>query len=398
MKRVLFALMMLYSLAMPFSISLSETPGLLLPVLSILFLLRPVRLLVGSRLLSISSLLLLVYALLMVVFGWMPEGSAHALHRLVAFLNVIAFPLIVLKGPQPDRDILWVVRAFLLGVVILGIQHSVELPLELRRGVSLFDTGNMTDPQFFMTALVLVSALGPEVLPGRARQTFLFLCLLYIGGLLIHFKRGAWIAASLACMAVIALKRKVVAMLWIVAVAGLALCLPATRMRLTQLRELPDVRVGGRWALWTEAAPGLIRDHPWGVGFKQSSHELLLQYTRNIQPGLDHLHNNLLQIPVELGWIGLILWLLVNGVGFAVMLGNLRAARELRQPALNKLSIGLLAAFFGLHINGLVEYNVGDMEILLLYSWILGMAATVHARLALYRNEDPSAMDGRRTE
>ena len=110
------------------------------------------------------------------------------------------------------------------------------------------------------------------------------------------------------------------------------------------------------------------------MGWKSVRHEDFVAVTDQVEPRLNHLHNNLLQIRLELGWFGLIAWTLWMGaVGWQLY----RAARARGAGTCGDgtLALGLLGAFTGLMINGLVEYNFGDSEVFLLMLFLIGLSA-----------------------
>ncbi len=144
------------------------------------------------------------------------------------------------------------------------------------------------------------------------------------------------------------------------------------------LRSIGNVARGDRAAIWSEVAPGIIADHPWGFGYMALTHEDMLRYSRNIQPGLNHLHNNVLQIRLELGWPGILVWLGWMGVALGLLVRAARRESRFRGSEA-PLGQGALAAFCALLLNGMVEYNFGDTEILMVFNLLIGMAACLAA-------------------
>jgi len=117
-----------------------------------------------------------------------------------------------------------------------------------------------------------------------------------------------------------------------------------------------------------------LKDHPQGIGYGAATHEDFLKYARRIQPKLNHLHNNVVQIALELGWAGLGIWLYWMGKSFWIFLSGYRRTRGSDTEAA-AVFLGVLAAFCGLMVNGLVEYNFGDSEILMVIGLLMGLAS-----------------------
>ena len=126
--------------------------------------------------------------------------------------------------------------------------------------------------------------------------------------------------------------------------------------------------------MWTKIAPELVRQHPWGIGYRSLTNDMMRRIAPEVEPERDHLHSNLVQVLVDSGWLGLALYLfwmsgaIANAASLARKAQRLWAAPE---PALI-----LLLAMAGLFANGLVEYNFGDAEIVLLYGFIMGSASS----------------------
>jgi O-antigen ligase len=76
---------------------------------------------------------------------------------------------------------------------------------------------------------------------------------------------------------------------------------------------------------------------------------------------------------VELGWAGLAAWILWILAALWLMVSNLLKALKACDP-LSWIAVGTLCAFVGLLLNGMVEYNFGDSEILMLFLFLIGVA------------------------
>jgi O-antigen ligase len=87
---------------------------------------------------------------------------------------------------------------------------------------------------------------------------------------------------------------------------------------------------------------------------------------------LNHLHNNLLQLALEIGWLGALAWL---GWVTHVLVVALRAWRDLpRDQVVERATlIGALGGWIALLINGMVEFNFGDSEVYMLMNLLMGL-------------------------
>lgn len=89
---------------------------------------------------------------------------------------------------------------------------------------------------------------------------------------------------------------------------------------------------------------------------------------------IGHMHSNLLQIALERGVPALIVWLILLGV-YGRML-----VRLIRTDGLNEIRgvpLGALGGLTGFFTSGLVHYNWGDSEVVMVFYFIMGLSLVV---------------------
>ena len=129
---------------------------------------------------------------------------------------------------------------------------------------------------------------------------------------------------------------------------------------------------GGRLSMWRLGAE-LVSRYPLGVGLKNAS------YMRTLDPTLPylhrHMHNNLLNVAVESGWIGAaaFVWWMVVAISIGIYCWRRfhPNAETLRQARILLLCAGI--AILGWQVSGLVEYNFGDGEVRLIAFFLMGI-------------------------
>lgn len=307
------------------------------------------------------------------VLGVRPAHSCARCYRILMLGLVFAYPAAFGAG---DADALrGAVRAavlFVAATTARAVYDVGRVAVELGRGTDLYDTGNMRDPQMYMISLCLLAAFL-ATRPGARRPALIPAAVVANAiGLVLHFKRGVWFAFMLAVtgIALLARRWRVVAAVAVAAAAVLAL--PQTRQRLAALNKEWSADTGGRYVLWTQVAPAMLKEYPWGMGLRGPSHEDFAKHAERLQPHLEHLHNNVLEIALELGWAGLAVWIWWMVVVLVVFFGAWRAGGEGAW-----LALGGLAAFAGLLLNGVVEYNFGDSEILMAACLLMGLSGVI---------------------
>lgn len=105
---------------------------------------------------------------------------------------------------------------------------------------------------------------------------------------------------------------------------------------------------------------------------------------------LGHMHSNLLQIALERGVPALILWLAFLFVYGRTLWSSLRSRAKLEWIERGIL-IGALGGLAGFFTSGLVHYNWGDSEVVMVFYMIMGLALAVSRRVFL--SADPIRTD-----
>jgi putative inorganic carbon (HCO3(-)) transporter len=165
----------------------------------------------------------------------------------------------------------------------------------------------------------------------------------------------------------------------VVLVAGVVVTLamiatPPVRQRITNTARdfsLP----GNRYDIWA-AAVDVIGRFPMGVGRKNG--EILRDYP-NIPAHHKHAHDNLLQVTLENGFLGLAAFLWWMG-RFAWIAWRACQRIPRHEPGLRAIAVAVFATFVGFQVAGLVEYNFGDSEVLEAFFLTMGLGLVADER------------------
>jgi O-antigen ligase len=205
---------------------------------------------------------------------------------------------------------------------------------------------------------------GTRVWRGRIPLWPLLIGLLAAAEILV-MKRGSWFSTGLVLIALGGRRllrwRRLLPVIFLLAL--LAVGVAPVRQRLADLRTEFTTGSGGRLAMWTEVAPVLLKAHPWGIGFRAMTSERMREIAPRIERDRDHLHSNFVEMAVSLGWAGLALYL----VWMAFLMRDALAADAAPRP--------LFWMILALFLNGVVEYNFADAEIVILLGLLGGLAA-----------------------
>lgn len=180
--------------------------------------------------------------------------------------------------------------------------------------------------------------------------------------LLVNLKRGPWAGILVGVILFCSLhaKRLVLPLL-------LATCLLAGAISPIQKRILSSEAhffiSGGRNAIW-QIGGELALKYPLGIGFENSG--FLRSFSSEIPDNLKHFHNNVLNVAVETGWLGALLYLIAF---YTIIKGafcpNLNGERKILASA---LGCGLIAW----QVAGFVEYNFGDAAVVAVAYMMIG--------------------------
>jgi hypothetical protein len=290
------------------------------------------------------------------------------LNRLLIFPLMGAVTAACVGGKAPPKRMGLLCGYLVTGVCLKGIMDLFRFPYHLWKGVRFEDIGDMSSPQFYLVGLMIWLGLLSAKSFQKTR-IFWWALPIVVAGILAHQKRGVWLAVAVTVFLWAVWNRRWKTLVTLIAVAGLSLTLPFVQTRLNRLREVIEPTHGGRMILWTQVSPRMFEKYPWGMGYNGSTYEdfrEVLPRKYHLEPRLRHLHNNFLQIRLEMGWTGVLWW----GAWMTV------AAYKGFKPAgggMNAMQMAVAFGFLGLFLNGLVEYNFGDSEVMKLYLILLGM-------------------------
>jgi hypothetical protein len=249
--------------------------------------------------------------------------------------------------------LLFVAISLLVTVRVMNFKYAVfyQPPLILMVGILLWKLHFFSYlRRFWSTTYTQASFLALAFLP------------LLICAFIFQLKRGPWIGVLFAItfLGIQLGNRKVVLG---VIISGLSmLTFPIVRNRLFNL--ITDFTIaGGRERMWTIGLEIASR-FPLGVGPKNSI------FMRTLDPYLPpthrHLHNNLLNVIVEMGYLGgvIFIWWMLTLIYLGFRWARVAATASdpsIRRAAL--LAVSLSAAILSSQFAGMFEYNFGDAEI-----------------------------------
>jgi len=338
--------MLFYALCIPFFLDAAKR----MPILPLICL-------------FLSSSIAAFYAVLRSSF---PDQVGRIFHGTVSHSGQIGIYLIVLIGfiafaeklsKQEVRPITWLYSATLsVALLLLGFGDSFLIPEYLRHTAAF-----LLMLWFCWQTWIFFKASNYTV---ALYNWLLLVCLpLTFSALLVNLKRGPWLGIVVG-LSIYFLVRKPIRILYVLAIAiALFLLIEPINDRIVASHDHFNI-AGGRNAIW-EIGTDLAIRYPLGIGFDNSG--FLQNFSHQIPKELNHFHNNFINILVETGWLGLLmfLWWLITIISWGFKWRN--------HPIFGSVILACSCGFLSWQIAGLVEYNFGDSEVYLLVLALAGL-------------------------
>ncbi len=373
---------------------------------------------------------IMIFLSFSVISGLFSIDPQRTLRGLKSEFLVLLFYLII--NNLRDRDtIRKVVRAFIIGSVLVSAFGIIQYFV----GVSKLNGVIVSSPEILSGApaglldflsmnnlRVVATRSHPLTLAGGLMMSLaIVICLLVFGSkenrkqklwlgiaaiiigtaFVFTFSRGPWISMMLVLIFIEFVKpvKKTVpwALIFIFSVIIIAgtISFSMKDTRISIIDRVLDIKDSDRVYMW-QSGWEMFKDYPLtGVGIKNISQI----YYKYINPKAIHgkdwgeLHNNFIQILVERGIFGLgaFLWLLISCFKEGIRRYRFSISRSRYSMA---LILGCLAAFLGFAIAGMVEYNYGDSEVVMMMWFLVGLlmvtdnSSDSDKRIAVFMDRD----------
>jgi O-antigen ligase len=293
-------------------------------------------------------------------FSDLPLASFIDSKQLVLFLMV---PVVAhfARGARATR-VLDVIIAFGSAAALYGIYQYY---LGGRNSLELRPMGPLTHWMTYSGVIMLVTGAALARLIFYTREWIwpAIAVPALVAALVLSLTRNAWMGAAAAIVVLLAVRSW--RLLLVVPVAALILMLvaPAAVMsRISSIGDMSDPSTRDRIAMLRSGAR-MVRDHPLvGVG-PEMVQRVYLQYRDPlfVNETNPHLHNVPVQIAAERGLPALAVWL------WFVLVASRGLWRQLREGPAKAVAGAGLAAMVAMLVAGLLEYNFGDSEFLMLF-------------------------------
>ena len=312
-------------------------------------------------------------------------GFSQLLASLHSFYETGFGTLLSLKTPGPltESGQLVLVIPCLLGLVFAkNLNQNKESKLSLLGPTAIFLClltfswpENISAAHSGIVQIIsglLVVAIIASLFRSSKSKTPLQILAVLFAALIVNLKRGPWFGVIASALVLGSfLSKKLILASGLVTLAAFFLLSPVRERTLSVIDHY--LIGGGRHEMWTIGME-ITERFPLGVGLDNA--DVIQKFDPDLPDTHRHMHNNFLNIAVELGWLGLIIYIWWMFRFIAVGIKN-----ALKSSKITEHDIYLLAfstAILGWQVAGFAEFNFGDSEIKLLAFLIMGFIMSLY--------------------
>ncbi|NNE06924.1 MAG: hypothetical protein HKN20_00040 [Gemmatimonadetes bacterium] len=316
---------------------------------------------------------LLAWVLCYLVAAWFAEDRSGSVAKLSKLAVLAVVPLVAMMVRTPKR-LAFVLGALLVGGIVTSVYGFVTLPNRANGRL----TGYVA---FYMTTaglLLQLTLVGTAILAALPKRSALFrLALLAVPvlaiALLLTYTRGAWIGAVAGLTAIFIARFPRLFYIPVI-LAILANVVPGpVRDTARSAWDLNHPRNRERLFMY-EAGARIFRDHPvTGIGLTGMKEKYLAYRDPAAKEHAVHLHSVPVHLAASMGSVGIVGWFVTFG-GILIWLVRSFRRRAHAPPVVRGALLGVIAVWAGFVVNGLFEWNLGDVEVITLFWTMIGLA------------------------
>ena len=348
------------------------------------------------------SWVLLLFLLLTVLSAVLSEDPWRDIRHLKSCIKfIIPFILVTyMTGKQARTTLFWIFGISGISMLWGLLQFLSSDGVDLLDRIDGFMSHWMTYSGQLMMVLVASAAYGVYILKkgegGRKLYSFLWFLFsaLMAGILILTYTRSAWggVIGGIAVLTVLNLRMR-----WLLVLAAsvvlMAVLMPASLQdRIASGFDPRDTTTRGRLDIWRSGIMVALENPLVGVGFSSVPVESLKYREEKDLPewAYQHSHNNLIQvaatsgIPAVIAWISL--WLKIFWDFFRIRSGN---KKNVFIAVQSSSGIAVLAAF---HLMGLLEFNFGDSEIMVLLLFFISIPYVLSRETEARKREETGSL------
>lgn len=336
--------------------------------------------------LDLTSVPLLLFVIITIISGFTSAASSYSL-PIAVLTSVFMLSYLLVKVCFTDRLFLdFVMALFVIAAactalvaifqVYAGYMDMSWVDRNLFAALRIRVTSTFGNPNVYGTYLLLVIPLS-GALVIYAKSIFYKFCALGITGLLLialglTYSRGCYVALAAALFVFLILVERRLIVLFAAGLIVMPFVLPAGIIaRIVSIVDFTDTSTMYRISIW-QASLRMLGDF-WmaGIGQGPEAYNNVYPYYAFSAVTALHSHNLYLQIFLETGIVGLLVFIGILACFFRTQFSFMRHTAEKKRKL---LSAAMTAAVVGFLIQGIFDHAFYNYRVMLIFFLYIGLA------------------------
>ena len=326
-----------------------------------------------------------------------PRGSMRDLG--IHFLGILML-FIIVNEPMTKKQVSRIFDGLIYIATVISIYGIYQYFAGVPMGSGWVDTtqnpdltvrvfGTFENPNLFAEYLIMIFPIlyGKLMYCGKVSKKIMFgfLGMLMFAALLMTASRAGWLGFMFGLVVfVLVLNFKIIFPMGILGLLSLPFMPDSIMHRIKTIGSLSDSSNYYRYSLWKSTA-AIIKDF-WesGIGLGYLSFRAVTPYyIKNMAPY--HTHNTYLQVLVEFGVIGFILFLLFC---LKVFTKGVKTFKHAKDKYIRIFSIAMISSFSSVMLHGIAENIFFNPKIIIMFWFIIGFIIKLNLMVDIYDGEN----------
>ncbi|MCL2571373.1 MAG: O-antigen ligase family protein [Defluviitaleaceae bacterium] len=332
-----------------------------------------------------TAVFLLFFIIITLISGVMSVDMASSVPIAVLTSVFMLSTLLVMACCKTRESVDMFILGFVAASAIAGVVGAyqmltghttvawLDLMLFTDIGLRLYST--FDNPNVYGTYLLLAIPVAAACVV-YAKKIFFKICAFGITGLLVlnliaTYSRGCYVSLAIGALIFVLIIKKQLIVAFIPALIGVFLLLPSTVVnRVVGILNFDDTSTVFRLNIWRGSLRMLMDFWPIGVGQGEAAFNRVYTYYSLGAIFTPHSHNLFLQIFIETGIVGILVFVGVLACFIRAQVNFLRRTNEFR---LRVFSAALVAAVVGFLAQGAFDYNFYNYRVMLTFFLFMGI-------------------------
>lgn len=333
------------------------------------------------------SFLILLQAGMFILSCFISPNQIQSYQKIWIFLSPLICFLVLSIVPIAEDKVRLMLSLFVFLVTIHLINQLVFYgeTYSLLHRLTYYGNPIIFGQVISMTCILLVIFISNDKI--NIGSLIFSICLL-IGliGLFLTYSRGAWLGfiAFVIWFMAINLKNRILWLMTIlVGVFSIIVfwAIPGLTNRLFSIYSFTSITNAQRLDLWRNSIKMIPQSPIFGIGMNMFPIHYHNMNHSPLIPLANHAHNNFLNILVEFGIIGFIIWILLV---MGIFLYCYRVVKDTNNPIQHCLGKVIIGWLISLLVHGMTDYTIAMRFPMILFMFLLGLLVAMNNETKIY--------------